>query len=181
MQVNPIASTDVLVDETNNTLVTITHSHNDIHEGSSFVVSDVQSVSTTTFKWQITTPAGTMNAHLILDIDCTGEMLFTFTEGSDRTDGTALAEINRRRVGTPATSTVIVTHTPTAGATDGAVTLWSKRVGASGVSSKTLTGGGARGVNEFVLKPSTKYVIAVQTFAAVFVSFDVDWYEHTDL
>ena len=31
-----------------------------------------------------------------------------------------------------------------------------------------------------VLKPATKYIISVTTFADVYVSLRLDWYEHTD-
>lgn len=168
------------VDASTYALETIEYEHHEIHSGSSFVVSDVQQVDTTTMKWQVTTPDSTKYAHVVFDIECTGEMSLTITEGSDRTDGTALAEINRNRVGTPTTATVIATRTPTGGSTDGATTIFTKRSGATGVASKTVAAGGSRGLNEFVLKPNTKYVVAVETFADVYVAFGVDWYEHTD-
>jgi len=171
---------EIRIDASTNSLQTISYEHHEIHSGSSFVCVDLQSVSTATFKWQVTTPATLVYAHMIFDIDCTGEMTVLITEGSDKTDGTALAEINRNRVGTPAAATVIVTHTPTDGTTDGATVLVNHRSGATGVGSKTISGGGYRGGNEFVLKPSTKYVISVTTYAAVFVTLDIDWYEHTD-
>ena len=168
------------MDGSTHSMQTIEYEHHEIHAGSSFVVSDVQSVSTTTMKWQITTPASTKYSHMIFGIECTGECLATITEGSDRTDGTALTEINRNRVGTPTVAGTIVTRTPTGGNTDGAITLQSLRIGATGVGSKTISAGGARGQNEFVLKPGTKYIVSAQTFAAVFVTFTADWYEHTD-
>ena len=111
---------EIRIDASTNSLQTIEYDHHEIHSGSSFVCVDLQNVNATTFKWQVTTPAGTKYAHMVFDVDCTGEMTVLVTEGSDRTDGTALAEINRRRVGTPAVATVIVTHTPTGGTTDGA-------------------------------------------------------------
>ena len=171
---------NVRIDASTSSLQIIEYEHHEIHSGSSFVCSDLQNVDTTTFKWQVTTPDSTKYAHMVFDIDCTGEMLVVITEGSDRTDGTALAEINRNRVGTPTSATVIVTHTPTGGTTDGATTIMNHRSGATGVGSKTIAAGGARGGNEFVLKPNTKYVIAVTTYADVWVSLDLDWYEHTD-
>ena len=168
------------VDSTTTALKTIDYAHSEVHSGSSYVVCDVQSVSTTTMKWQITTPNSTKYSHMVFDIECTGEAYVLVTEGSDRTDGTALVEINRNRVGTPSVAGTIVTRTPTGGATDGATTIMARRVGATGVGNKTLSGGGNRGLNEYVLKPNTKYVVSVTTYAAVFVSFCVDWYEHTN-
>ena len=167
----------------NSTLSTtiIEYEHHEIHAGSSFHTSDVVSVDTTTVKWQVTTEPNTLAySHMIFSVECTGEMLLLVTEGSDRVDGTALAEINRNRVGTPKTAGTIVTRTPTDGATDGATTILTTRVGSTGVGSKTLSGGGARGTNEFILKPNTKYVVSVTTYAAVYVSLELEWYEHTD-
>ena len=146
----PVIVTDAS-DSTTNALIVITYEHHELHAGDSFVVNDVQSVDTTTMKWQITTPDSTKYAHMLFDIACTGEMYVVVTEGSDKTDGTALAEINRRRVGTPNTATTIVTRTPTDGATDGAVTIMASRVGSTGVGNKTLSGGSERGNNEYIL------------------------------
>ena len=161
-------------------LKTISYEHHEIHGGSSFVVSDVQNVDSTTMKWQVTTPDSTSYGHMLFNVDCTGEMYMLITEGSDRTDGTALSEVNRRRVGTPDAATVIVTRTPTDGATDGATTILATRSGSTGVASKTISAGGARGENEFILKPNTKYVIAITTYANIYVSLQLDWYEHSE-
>ena len=160
--------------------IVISVDHHEIHEGDSFIVCDVQNINTTTMKWQITTPNAAAHSHIIFDVQATGEMSVVVTEGSDRTDGTALVEINRNRVGTPTAAATVVTRTPTGGATDGAIIILAVRVGATGVGSKTISGGGARGTNEYVLKPNTKYVLAIQTFADIYVSVCIDWYEHTD-
>lgn len=158
---------------------TIAHEHHEIHEGDSFTVSDVQLVDATTFKWQITTSNSERVSHMIFDIDCTGEMLVLITEGSDRTDGGGLTEINRNR-NCDVVSSTVVTTTPTDGATDGAVTIDTLRVGSTGVASKTISSGGARGQNEYMLKQNTKYVVSVTTFATVYVTLHLDWYEHIE-
>ena len=93
------------------------------------------------------------------------------TEGSDRTDGTALSEVNKKRVGTPTAATTIVTRTPTGGSTDGATTLFSIRKSATIQPDE----------NDFwILKPNTKYVISITTYAAVYATMKIDWAEHTD-
>ncbi|KKL12030.1 hypothetical protein LCGC14_2539820, partial [marine sediment metagenome] len=118
-----------MIDEKTHALVFSSWAHHKIHERGSFVVSDVQSVSTTTMKWQITTPDSEKYTHALFDLDGTGEMSVIITEGSDRTDGTALVEINRNRVGTTPSAGTIVTRTPTGGSTDGAITIFSIRRG----------------------------------------------------
>lgn len=158
-------------------LVQIDGPHHEIHLQRSYVVTDVQNVNATTMKWQISTPATNYN-HTIFDITCTGECSVVITEGSDRTDGAALEEINRFRPSTN-TSDTVVTRTPTDGTSDGATTIFQKRAGASGGFFSSHSPGQSRGLNEFVLKPSTKYVVAIETFADVYVTFSVSWYSHS--
>ncbi len=166
------------IDVLSQALETITDEHHEIHQGHSYTVTDVQSVSTTTFKWQVTTPDTDRHAHMLFEVEGTGEISLVVTEGSDRDDGGALSEINRDR-NSAETSDVIVTTTPVNGSTDGATTILSIRAGATGQGAKTVEGGGSRGQNEFILKQNTKYVIAVTTFAAIYVTLELNWYSHT--
>ena len=161
-------------------LTTVTYAHHEIHDGSGFKSCDLQNINADTVKWMIVTPNSTKYAHMLFDVECTGEMYVKVTGGADRTAGTAVATINRNQSGTPGASTVTISRTPTSGTTDGATVLVNRRVGATGVGNKTLASGGARGNNEFVLKANTKYIVRVITYANVWVSMDLDWYEHTD-
>ena len=179
-KISDTVSRPVRVDSATHALETIEYEHHEIHSGSSYTISDVQNVDTTTILWMITTPAGTKYTHIIPSIECSGEFLVTETEGSDYTAGTALAVINRNRTGTPSVAGTIVTRAPTVGTTLGATTLRIERVGATSVAGKTVSAGNSRGSSEFVLKPATKYIISVQTFADVWVTLRLDWYEHTN-
>jgi hypothetical protein len=144
----------------------------EVNEGNSYTVSDTLACNATTVKWQITTPDTTTYAHWTFSLTTTGEATYLVTEGSDRTDGAALSEVNRNRVGTPSSATTVVSRTPTGGTTDGATTLFSVRTGT------LYTAAIASPSNKWILKPNTKYVISVTTYASVFVSCVVDWYEH---
>jgi hypothetical protein len=168
------------MDSITHTMQVINYAHHEIHAGSSFTVADTVAADTTTVKWQVTTPNTTKYAHLIFELTCTGEATFLVTEGSDRDDGIALTEVNRRRVGTPTVATTVVTRTPTGGTTDGAIILFSMRNGITNVAGKSIEGSTARGTNEWILAPNTKYVISITTYADVFATMIVDWYEHTD-
>ena len=170
----------IKIDSSTSTISTTSYEHHEIHAGSSFTTCDVQNVDTTTLKWMVTTPNTTKYAHMIFDFQCTGELLITITEGADRVGTNDLAEVNRRRVGTPTAATAAIHRAYTGGTTDGATTIEKKRIGATGVGSKTVSAGGNRGQNEFILKPNTKYIISAQTFANVYVTACFDWYEHTD-
>jgi hypothetical protein len=54
------------------------------------------------------------------------------------------------------------------------------RNGITSIAAKNIEGGTARATNEWVLKPNTKYVVSVTTYAAAYVTMVVDWYEHTN-
>ena len=176
----PIVAGDALVDGITTAMKVITYEHHEVHSGRMYAVHDTVACDTTTVKWQVTTPNTTRYSHLVFDLSCTGEATYLVTEGSDRTDGTALAEVNRRRVGTPNVAGTIVTRTPTGGATDGATTLFTERNGITNVAGKTLASGGARSSAEWILKPNTKYVVSVTTYADVFVTCALNWYEHQE-
>lgn len=150
--------------------------HYEVHHGHCFKVDDVQQVNTTTKYWMVTTPNSKKYAHMIFDVLCTGEVSVVITEGADRTGTNELTPINRNRVGTPVTATIKVHRDYTVGTTDGAITLKNLRYGKTDKFSGHISD--QRGQNEYILKPNTKYIIAVETFADVFVSLHLDWYEH---
>jgi hypothetical protein len=116
---------------------------------------------------------------MFFGVECTGEMLLLVTEGADRTGTNLLAAVNHARNST-STAGVVVHRAYSGGTTDGATTIYTKRVGSTGVASKTISSGGSRAVNEYILKQNTKYIVSVTTYAAVNVSLELDWYEHTD-
>ena len=161
------------VDKTTRSVMTIDFAHNEAQDGSSYHCSDVQSVDTTTQKWMITTPDTTKWAHMLFSVECTGEMTILVTEGADRNGTNALDEVNHNRNSSKVAG-VAVHRDVAAGTTDGATTVFTQRTGTNWASST------ARGTNEYILAQNTKYVISVTTYAAVFVSLELDWYEHTD-
>jgi hypothetical protein len=168
------------LDDSTHAQTTIAYEHHEVHGGSSFTVADTVACNATTVKWLITTPDTTKYAHLIFTLTSTGEATFLVTEGADRTDGTALTPINRRRVGTPTAATVTVKRGATGGTTDGATTLFTMRNGITNVAGKNIEGSTARATNEWILKPNTKYVVSITTYADVYATMVLDWYEHQD-
>jgi len=173
--------TNLRSDATTGALDIISYPHHEIHAGSSFTVDDVQNINTDTEQWMITTPDTTKNTHMLFNIEATGEMLVVITEGADRTGTNALVEINRRRVGTPNVAATTVHRAVSDGTTDGAITIFSKRSGSTNAGGQSGTPGGARGTNEFILKQNTKYIVTVTTYADIYVSTQLDWYEHADV
>lgn len=167
-----------MIDVISGVSVAMEFDHHEVHHGHSFKVDDVQSVDTTTQKWMVTTPDSNNYAHMIFNVLTTGEASMLVTEGADRTGTTVLISINRNRTGTPIPAKVTVHRDVSGGTTDGATTIKNIRAGATGKFSAMA--GEARGQNEYVLKPGTKYVVAVTTYAAIHASLHLDWYEHSD-
>lgn len=157
--------------------VVMEYDHHEVHHGHSFKLDDVQTVDGTQ-KWMVTTPNSKKYAHMIFDALCTGQMLMVVTEGANRTGTTELTPINRNRVGTPAEATVKVHRDTSEGDTDGAITIKNAQLGIT--DQPTSETSESRGRNEYVLKPNTKYIVAITTIASVTVSLHLDWYEHED-
>lgn len=171
----------VLIDSVSGAVRTIAHDHHELHDGDAYHISDVQQVDTTTLKWMLTTPDVTEWVHMVFGIECTGDILVTITEGADRTGTTALTAINRNR-NSSNTAGLVVHRAYSAGSTDGATTIYSKRTGVSGaIPTQSNAIGGSRGTTEFILKQNTKYVVSVTTTDTEQVSFELDWYEHTSI
>lgn len=151
-----------------------------LNQGYGYTFTDIQNVSTATQDWMITTPNSNTGdrVHLIFDIECTGEILISFTEGADRNGDTELSSYNTNRNSHSSTNTVIHRGT-TGGSTDGE-TIFTKRSGSTGQGSKTVAIGTDRGANAWILKPGTKYLFKAQTFADVYVTLHLEWFEFED-
>jgi hypothetical protein len=170
----------IRIDSATNTIQTIEYEHHEVHAGSSFHCSDVQNVNATTKYWMITTPNTTKWAHMMFDVTATGEMSVTVTEGADRTGTTALTCVNHDR-NSDTTGTLVIHRDYSSGTTNGAVILFTERAGATGVAGRPVSTGEGKHSREYILKQNTKYILAITTYADVFVSLELDWYEHTNV
>ncbi len=161
--------------------VTIDTPHHEIHEARHFLCADVQNINTTTVKWMVTTPNSTRHSHMVFDIHCTGEQSVVITAGADRTGTNLLTCINRNQVGTPNAAGTVIHRAVSGGNTDGVTPIDKLRIGITGQGSKTIEGGATHTTGEFILNPNTKYIVAVETFADVYVTFHPGWYEYISL
>jgi hypothetical protein len=166
-----------LLDDSNNSQITVDLAHFKLHHGDSFVVTDIVESLTTTKKWMLTTADSLSLPHMIFDDNTTGESSIIITEGGDRIGTTSIIPVNRNR--SSANTTGVVVHRDVSGGTtDGDVVIYSNRKGSTGNPSRGQTPGAPRGIQEFVLKPDTKYLIAVTTYADVFTTLDLNWYDN---
>lgn len=168
----------IRVDPSSHALITMTYQHSEIHKGEYYHIADVQAIDTTTMYWMLTTPDTTTYCHMLISLECTGEVLYALSEGADRTGTTLLSPINHNRNSTNVAT--MLTHRAYSGGTTNGTTIDQVRSGATGVATKTVASGNPRAREEWILKRNTKYIIALTTYAAVVASISFDWYEHAD-
>lgn len=170
----------VALDKATRALLGIDYPHGEIHARNSYHVSDVQNVDTTTMYWMVTVANKLKLPHMQFNIECNGELYVTVTEGADRTGTNLLQPRNRQRHLSTDNPLTVIHRAYSGGSTNGAVTLFSRRSGSTGVAGKVIAPGSSRGNSEWPLDIDTKYVVAVTTYANVFVTAGFDWYEHTE-
>lgn len=150
--------------------------HHKIHEGNSYVVSDVNDLANgASFDYLLTTPNTTVWAHLFLVIQSEAEASYILYENPTITlAGTGMTAYNRDR-NSSNTATTTVEHTPTVGAVGTQIfeEHWGVAIG-GGIA------GINRGLKEFVLKQNEEYLLRVtnETASANQVSVILNWYEH---
>lgn len=170
------------IDTLSSGVITTAFTHHEAHEGKRFLVHEgfvLNSGGTASKEYLIITPNTTAWAHITLDVK--GSLAFStrFFEGTGKTGGTVMAEIDHNR-NTANTATMIITHTPTG--TEGAGTvLFTSRHGHPSIGGgRGGEGGGDGGRDELILKQNEKYSFTVTALSAndTNITVDIDWYEH---
>lgn len=164
------------VDSATGALNVIDYAHHEIHGGSSFTADyTVELGNGATIDILVITPNTTKWAHMEYNLLCELETELKIYEGvTTSNDGTGLTEFNRNRNSATAATTV-VSHTPTV--TNTGTLIRTKHFG----TGKT-SGGEAREIGEFILKQNTKYLYRITnaTTSNNYISFILNWYEHTN-
>jgi len=164
------------LDDSTNSIQTVSYAHHEIHGGSAYVVSMIfNSVgSGSSADVLIVTPDTTKYTHMVYSAVGTGEFeALMYEDTTTSADGTAITPTNRNR-NSANTPGAVATHTPTI--TGVGTLLLSSRLG-SGKNS----GGESRDISEFILKRNTKYLFRITSRAAGNeLTHILDWYEHTD-
>ena len=157
--------------------VAILYAHHEIHEGESFNASHANADLDTTDD-DLLIEVGANAAHMTWLVAASAGCNLYLFENPTFTTGAAITAVNRNRKGTPDSPTLVVTHTPVdpGGAVDG-TQLYVENFGVSGTPSKRASGA-ARGVSEWILKASTKYLFRVTSLQAdTAININLDWYE----
>lgn len=164
-------------DETTGAALMIDVVHHEVHEGEMFHAAYTNaSVSNgANVDLQITT--GLKEAHTSWEVFAGGQVTVSLYEAPTTSAGTAVTAYNMKRLSANVPLSAVV-HTPTVSAT-GSITLVNGRILPGGTSPTTRVGGGIRSGSEWILKPSTKYMMRVNNSSGGTIAVNVvlEWYE----
>ena len=197
MNINPISSTDVEVDSNTNSLVTISFPHHKIHDEESFHTEFVDETlaDNATIILAFKTMSGTKRAHMWFDFTTlVGGDLQVWEEATwDTNTGVVNPILNLKRLASMTSSGLLedLSATPVFTATDNVLSnVTNLGTGSAtsihhfyawGIKGKAPAGG-ARDVEEHVLKPETQYaVVFTADGASNRGQIQLDWYEQTDV
>ena len=152
-----------------NQLRTIEIEHHEIHEGESFsAVYQATKDDAETLDLQITTPA-TEYLHSVLEASSTLEAEVALYEAPTTSGGTAVTAYNRNR-NSQNVAAATVAHTPT-------VSAVGTLLAATTIGTGKSVGGNLRGISEWILKPSTKYLLRITSGSnGNIITATLDWY-----
>ena len=179
-------------------LMTIDYPHHELHSGSSFTASYTNVTTNNNLHRSaigFTTPNTTKWFHSIAAISASdpAEVFVCEAATIDDDDGTQAVAYNRNRNSAKVSTVLSLEGTPTAGSittfTEAQVVAATFTCGtelAYGVIQEgggpQAVGGVARGIQEWILKQNTTYVIVVKNTAQNPNAHNIrlDWYEHTN-
>jgi len=143
--------------------------HAKIHSGQSFIAWGTQSLSSATYNWGWTTPASPTRWHMVIYADFSGEADLDFVESPGTySGGSAWTAYNLDRDSVTAHGGTLLQGVSYTGGT----ILDSYTGGDTGDF-----GAGMDGRHEWILKPSTVYVLKVTTTGTgVEVTIKIEWY-----
>lgn len=172
----------VRIDASTNALESIDYAHHEIHSGSHFEYTEYDAAldATNTIDVLITVPNTTKWPHMIFSVDGALQTLVQVFETCTHTAGAAKTPYNNNRNSATANTTLL--NVSNDDAADGTAILQTMFGISTGVGNNSIvSGGGARGDNEMILKQNTKYLFRVTSFTDDnVVSLKLVWYEHTD-
>lgn len=166
---NPIEDVGVLGE-----VETLAHEHAHVHDGSSFLASDMQTMSqNTSYRYALSVPSGTLTAHFFWRVTTTSQFYIELFESPTTvTGGTPLTALNRNR---NSVNGPILTITKGVSAVADGTRMLVERVGSGTVG--TRVGGNSQQIEEWLLKPGLTYLFHVRCETAGAVAVQMQWYQ----
>jgi len=172
-------------DHATDLLETIDHQVSEIHDGDSYEYSEVKDQTEAhVYDIQITTPNTTKWAHFTFEFDVESETDWYFYENPNIIlAGTAITPLNHcRNCGRSAGLVVKVITNTTIGNANADTAVAAATILRHGIAGAGKKIGGFGGTEHgWVLKQNEDYLIRWIATAAGYVSFHLDWHEHTNI
>jgi hypothetical protein len=171
------------LDIATHSIQTIEYEHHEIHSGSHyFVESSVDLPINNVFDMQFTTPNTASWTHFTFDLACESETNWYIYEGATiNTAGTTITPVNndRNSIKTSGNTVAGITNGSVVDANADTATAGATLI-ASGIIGAGRTGGNTERNREIIFKQNTIYCLRAVAVAAGYISFNAQWYEHTN-
>ena len=173
------SGTPLIVDDVDETLVTIDFVHHEIHEGNHYTSSvyDTTVDIASPKYFRLTVPAA-VYPHVIFAVSGDSGFVIQFYEDPTLDAvGSAVARINNNRSSVNTANVTVFEDSTTQAPNNDGTLLWSGIAGSGGNPTQSNSGqSGAR--QEFILSPSEDYLIKVTALAnGTMINIQAEWYE----
>ena len=178
-----VTFTPDLLDRSTGKLITVTYPHHEIHGGSGYDYTEVVDLAGDAVRdIQSTTPSGKKHAHLVIDFFCEAETEYWLYENvTINVAGTAITPRNHNRNYDDASILTLkyIDNASVANANSDTAVAAATLLEHAFIGAGKKVGGGASSREEWILKPSEDYTVRWDASSAGYVSYHLDWYEHT--
>jgi len=164
-------------------MITIDYQHHEIHGGSAFFIEGYSDMSiNNVYEMQFVTPNTLKWNHLTFGILCESETIWQVYEGvSISTSGSTIALFNHDRNSAKTSGNIVYASLRASlAAANAATNITGSTLLMSGIVGSGKNGGTEDRTNEVILKQNTTYAMRATAVAAGFISFGLNWYEHTN-
>ena len=171
------------IDSATETIQQISYEHHEIHSGSHYFIQQAVDLSiNNVFDMQFTTPANTKWTHFVFSLLCESETDWYIYEGASiSTAGTSITPVNndRNSDNTSGNTVAGITNTSLANANADTPVAGATLI-AHGTVGAGRDGGFTDRTRELILKQNTIYCLRAVATAAGYISYNAEWYEHTN-
>ena len=169
---------DLAKDGATSSLIGIAQAHSEIHQGKSFTASFTAEIGDGVEQFvRFSTPSTTLRAHMVLSIrGALAATVFLYEDTDYLHDAASVLPAHNRDRNSVNTAEMVLSTSPSSSGQG--TEIWASGWGAAGQGNFPGSGGGERGINEWLLKGDTAYLLRfVSGAASNRIAIELDWYE----
>lgn len=172
------------VDASTAAVETIDYPHHEIHGGSGYDITGFDDITTNdVIDFRVTTPDTTKWAHMVMEVSTESEyQTYLYETVVIDTVGAAVTPRNHNRNYPDASVLAFdrIDNTSVANADSDTDISGATVLGSETLGSGRGTGGASGSREEWILKQNTIYCVRIVCIGSGWVSWHIDWYEHTN-